>query len=66
MKVFFKITVPKDNWLSEKKKKKKKQFVTEVIKYLVAKEDILCKLLTVSRAAPVENGATFSLMEEIQ
>lgn len=65
MKVFFKITVPKENWLSEKKKKKK-QFVTEVIKYLVAKEDILCKLLTVSRAAPVENGATFSLMEEIQ
>ena len=65
MKVFFKITVPKDNWLSEKKKKKK-QFVTEVIKYLVAKEDILCKLLTVSRAAPVENGATFSLIEEIQ
>lgn len=64
MKVFFKITVPKENWLSEKKKKK--QFVTEVIKYLVAKEDILCKLLTVSRAAPVENGATFSLMEEIQ
>lgn len=65
MKVFFKITVPKENWLSEKKKKKK-QFVTEVIKYLVAKEDILCKLLTVSRAAPVENGATFSLIEEIQ
>lgn len=64
MKVFFKITVPKENWLSEKKKKK--QFVTEVIKYLVAKEDILCKLLTVSRAAPVENGATFSLIEEIQ